>query len=110
MNVPLPYRHETQTSIHFAVLSPHRALEASGIVGHKVQLMGDDWWERDSLRISTPDRAWCELGGLLSVPELVAGGLLDGGSESPIEYQGDFPHLMDFVRQSRTGRDRRDRA
>jgi very-short-patch-repair endonuclease len=124
MNVPLPRRHEDSAQIHVAVLSPHRALETSGVVGHKVQLMGEDSFEQDGLRISTPDRAWCELGVLLTVPELVAagdwllhyaapltsleklddalrrypnpkgkaklriaGGLLDGGSESPMESE-----------------------
>jgi very-short-patch-repair endonuclease len=60
--------------IHVAVISPHRALEGVGMVGHKIQPMGNDSWELDGLRLSTPERAWCELGVLLSIPELVAAG------------------------------------
>lgn len=74
MHVPLPFRHELVHAIHIAVISPHRALEGRGVIGHKVQLMGDDSWELSGLRLSTPDRAWCELGVLLSIPELVAAG------------------------------------
>jgi very-short-patch-repair endonuclease len=74
MNVPLPYRHQDTDDIHIAVISPHRALESRGVIGHKVQLMGNDSWELDGLRLSSPDRAWCELGILLSIPELVAAG------------------------------------
>jgi very-short-patch-repair endonuclease len=36
--------------------------------------MGDDSWELRGLRLSTPHRAWCELGVQLSIPELVAAG------------------------------------
>ena len=74
MHVPLPFRHESIDAIHVAVVSPHRALEGRGVIGHKVQLMGDDAWELYGLPLSTPDRAWCELGVLLSIPELVAAG------------------------------------
>jgi very-short-patch-repair endonuclease len=37
-------------------------------------LTGDDSWGLQGLRVSTPDRAWCELGVQLSLPELVAAG------------------------------------
>jgi very-short-patch-repair endonuclease len=74
MNVPLPYRHQALDQVHVAVISPHRALEGQGVIGHKIQPMGDDSWELHGLRLSTPERAWCELGVLLSIPELVAAG------------------------------------
>jgi very-short-patch-repair endonuclease len=74
MNVPLPYRHQRTEAIHIAVISPHRALEGRGGVGHKIQLMGDDSWTMGGLSLSAPARAWCELGVQLSIPELVAAG------------------------------------
>lgn len=74
MGVPLPRRLADQTELHVAVVSPHRAFEGRGTIGHKVQLMGGDWWIRNGLRLSTPERCWCELARLLSVPELVAAG------------------------------------
>jgi very-short-patch-repair endonuclease len=74
MHMPLPIRHQSADAVHVAVVSPHRALEGRGVIGHKIQLMGDDSWELDGLCLSTPDRAWCELGVLLSMPELVAAG------------------------------------
>jgi very-short-patch-repair endonuclease len=36
--------------------------------------MGDDSWEVNGLPLSRPERAWCELGVLLTIPELVAAG------------------------------------
>ena len=82
MGAPLPIRHQGTEVIHVAVISPHRALEGRGVIGHKVQLMGDDWWELHGVRLSTPDRAWCELGVQLSMSELVAAGdwLINAGS------------------------------
>ena len=74
LNAPLPFRLANESSIHVAVVSPHRALEGRGVTGHKVQLMGGDSWMLRGLPVSTPERAWCELGVLLSIPELVAVG------------------------------------
>ena len=74
MCMPLPMRHQNLEAVHIAVISPHRALEGRGVVGHKIQLMGSDSWQFHGLSVSTPERAWCELGVLLSIPELVAVG------------------------------------
>jgi very-short-patch-repair endonuclease len=74
MHVPLPLRLQTESAIHVAVISPHRALEGRGVTGHKVQLMGGDSWQFQGLQVSAPDRVWCELGILLSISELVAAG------------------------------------
>ena len=74
MGIPLPPRHGSSEAIHVAIVSPHRGLEGVRVIGHKVQLMGGDSWTRDGLIMSTPARAWCELGVLLSIPELVAAG------------------------------------
>ncbi len=74
MAVPLPRRLSGTEKIHVAIVSPHRGLEGARVIGHKVKLMGGDSWTLNGLRISTPARAWCELGVLLTVPELVAAG------------------------------------
>ena len=52
--------------------------------GDRLQLMGDDSWELHGLRVSTPDRVWCELGDLLSIPELVAAGDWLNNIDSPL--------------------------
>jgi very-short-patch-repair endonuclease len=74
MSIPLPQRLAGSRAIHVAIVSPHRGLEGVRVIGHKVQLMGGDSWTREGLILSTPARAWCELGILLSIPELVAAG------------------------------------
>jgi very-short-patch-repair endonuclease len=74
MNFPLPPRLSATKTIHVAVPSPHRGLEGTRVIGHKVKLMGDDWRLIGDLRVSSPTRVWCELAVLLSVPELVAVG------------------------------------
>ena len=74
MGLPLPFRVERETSLHVAVPSPARALRVSGVVGHKAQLMGDDVRDWHGLPISSPERAFCELGAYLQLDELVAVG------------------------------------
>jgi very-short-patch-repair endonuclease len=74
MSIPLPQRLDESNAIHVAIISPHRGLEGVRVIGHKIQPMGHDSWTNDGLVLSTPARAWCELGVLLSVAELVAAG------------------------------------
>lgn len=41
-----------------------------GIVGHALQVGSDDMRLWHGLRVSTPERHWCDLGAVLSVPDL----------------------------------------
>lgn len=74
MSIPLPPRVDKRGAIHVAIVSPHRGLEGVRVIGHKVQLMGGDVWHQGGLLMSSPARVWCELGVLLTIPELVAAG------------------------------------
>ena len=74
LGLPLPHRLQRERAIHVAVPSPTRGIKARGVVGHKVQLMGDDRVLWHGVPVSAPPRAFCELAGLLSLPELVAVG------------------------------------
>ena len=74
LSLPLPWRMEQETSLHVAVPAPNRGLRVRGIVGHKVQLMGDDVRSWRGLPISSPDRVFCELSAVLDLPDLVAVG------------------------------------
>ena len=74
MGLPLPLAHHKDLTIHVAVPAPSRSSVAKGVSGHKVQLMGGDSREWHGLRVSTPERVWCELGAVLSLPDLVAVG------------------------------------
>lgn len=74
MHIPLPRLLQSTTQLHVAVPAPSRSPRAKGIVGHKIQLMGNDTVVWNGLRHSSPERAWCELGPLLQLDELVAAG------------------------------------
>lgn len=84
MRLPLPLPLERSLLLHVAVPAPVRAPESRGIIGHKVQLMGGDLRVWAGLRISSPERTWCELGSVLSVPDLVAVGDYLIHRQSPI--------------------------
>lgn len=72
--VPLPLALEQSPLLNVAVPWPARASSARGVLGHSVQLMGNDSHEIAGLRLSTPTRLWCELGAVLTLRELVAAG------------------------------------
>jgi very-short-patch-repair endonuclease len=72
--IPLPTWALRRTDIDVAVISPARALRGTGIVGHKVQPMGDDVHELRGMPLSSPVRTWLELAAPMSLPELVAAG------------------------------------
>lgn len=94
MSVPLPQRLSETGAIHVAIVAPHRGLEGVRVIGHKVQLMGNDSWVRDGLRLSTPARAWCELGVLLSIPELVAAGDFIIRTDAPLATHADLVEAL----------------
>lgn len=74
MGFPLPARLENSPLLHVAVPAPRRALSASGIIGHKLQVRRDQLRMLGGLRICSPELVWCQLASILSLPDLVAAG------------------------------------
>lgn len=74
--LPLPRDIEGDTRLHVAVPHPRRAPRSRGVIGHKfiVQPSRGEVVEIDGLRVSSPERAWCELGALLDLEALVVAG------------------------------------
>jgi len=74
MGIPLPLRYERATELHVAVPAPQRALRGRGIVGHKLQFERSLVIDFDGIRVSNAAGTWCQLGSILTVPDLVAAG------------------------------------
>jgi very-short-patch-repair endonuclease len=72
--VPLPARLEHAPELHVAVPHPTRAPEGKGVRGYCVRVAEGDVRLWDGLRVSSPERLWCELSAVLTVPQLVAAG------------------------------------
>jgi very-short-patch-repair endonuclease len=72
--IPLPLRLSTSRELHVSVPRTRRAVDARGIVGHRVTLSADDWDNRFGFPVTTPERTWCDLASVLTLPELVAAG------------------------------------
>ena len=74
--VPLPLVHERDPRLHVAVPNPRRAPRSRGIVGHKFLVHPErgEVVAVAGLRVSSPERAWCELGAVLDLRELVRAG------------------------------------
>jgi hypothetical protein len=74
--VPLPRRARWEHSrlLDVSVPAPGRAPRRNGIAGHSVRISLGDVTVKAGLPVSTPERTWCELGGALTVDELVVAG------------------------------------
>lgn len=72
--IPLPSRLERSQFLHVGVPAPARAPRVEGVVGHKFQIEESDIRDWHGLRVTTPERTWCDLATSLSVPDLVAAG------------------------------------
>lgn len=69
--LPLP---RLPSLLHVSVPAPGRAPRRPGVVGHSVRVAFGDVVVTDGLPMSSLPRAWCELGALLTVEELVVVG------------------------------------
>ena len=74
MRIPLPWKLETTRRLHVAVPAPRTAPTGRGIRGHSVTAGASDVRSWNGLRISTPERTWCDLAARLTLPQLVAAG------------------------------------
>ncbi len=74
LGIPLPQRLESLPELHIAVPHPRRAPTGRLVRGHSTSTSATDVQLRYGLRVSSAARTWCELGGALSVPDLVAAG------------------------------------
>jgi len=74
MQIPLPRKLEQSRTVHVAVPAPRTAPTGKGIRGHAVRLDASDVGLWGDLRITSPDRTWCDLAAKLTLPQLVAAG------------------------------------
>ncbi|WP_202565774.1 hypothetical protein [Agreia sp. COWG] len=73
-SMPLPSRLSGRTELHISVPSERRAVDAKGIIGHRTTLGHRDSDRRFGYLVTTPERTWCDLAAMLTLPELVAVG------------------------------------
>jgi hypothetical protein len=74
MGVPIPARYRRERIVHVSVPHPHRAPIGRGVRGHSVRGSALDMRIWDGVRISSPERLWCELSGSLDDIELIVAG------------------------------------
>ncbi len=70
---PLPPQHELEP-LHVTSPAPGRALRYRGTIGHSTRLMPDDVNNWSGIPVTSPERTWCDLASVLSLPDLVAVG------------------------------------
>lgn len=74
LGLPLPRRHEVEDALHIAVIPPFRASKCRGVIGHQARVDPAHVIVWSGLRIPRPPEVWIQLGGLLSIDELVQAG------------------------------------
>lgn len=72
-NIPLPLRLERELKLHVSVVAPARAPRRPLIVGHQ-RSTAFPRQERLRLPVVTAPHAWCDLGEMLALHDLVAAG------------------------------------
>jgi very-short-patch-repair endonuclease len=74
LDVPLPRRLETASTIHVALPRPGRAPRGAGISGHSFGVPEHAICIVAGVRMTRPERTWCDLAAVLDVDELVIAG------------------------------------
>jgi very-short-patch-repair endonuclease len=74
MGVPVPLAMERQQLVHVSVAHPRRAVQIDGVRGHSVRYRPTDAQVWHGVRVSAPERVWCEMGAVLGLGDLVAVG------------------------------------
>ncbi len=74
MRFPLPRRLEATRPLHVGIAEPGRAVDARGIVGHRLRIAPAELAAWGALRHTGPVRTWLDLASGLSLVELVAVG------------------------------------
>lgn len=74
IGAPLAIEFEQEPLLHLSVPSPHRALSAAGLRGHKLQLSATDLTALRGIRATSAARTWCDLSTMLGIHDLVAVG------------------------------------
>lgn len=72
--VPLPSEFEMSKILRVGVAAPKRAPSGKGIVGSALNVAEGEVRHWRGLRVSSPAHTWCQLGRVLTVPDLVAAG------------------------------------
>ncbi|TXK18525.1 endonuclease domain-containing protein [Homoserinibacter sp. GY 40078] len=75
-DLPLPMRIRDDPTLHVAVPNPRRGPRSRGVAGHKFVVVpaAGEVIPHEGLRISSPERSWCESGAQLTLDELVIAG------------------------------------
>ncbi|PRY69626.1 hypothetical protein B0I08_102303 [Glaciihabitans tibetensis] len=72
--IPVPARVDGAIRYHVTRAAPDRVASSLGVCGHGLKMGADDVVEHDRVRLTSVERTWCDLGGLLALPDLVAAG------------------------------------
>jgi hypothetical protein len=74
LGIPLPPRLDNDPRTHATLAAPGRVSRTRNIIGHGLKMRLGDLVTIDRVLVTGPERTWCDLGGFLSLPELVAAG------------------------------------
>jgi very-short-patch-repair endonuclease len=94
--VPLPHRLEQSPVVHVGVPRAKHPPRGRGVLGHRLSVSSDDVRSWCGLRVAAPEQVWCQLGELLSLPDLVAAGDFLIRRDLPLTTHG---RLGEAVRQ-----------
>jgi very-short-patch-repair endonuclease len=92
---PLPPEVEASAALHISAPSPAPRPHARGILGHSLSVPEAELRTRAGLRLTSPTRTWLDLGGMLSLGDLVAVGDYFIHWRAPLATEGELRNLID---------------
>lgn len=107
--LPLPSGVASPDALDVSVAAPHRAPRAAGIRGHQLAPHLVSVRTRDGMTLASPAATWAQLGGILTLDDLVAAGdaILhrprtdDGHRTGPEAARGTLAHLEAAIEAGR---------
>jgi hypothetical protein len=70
----LPLPRGVDPRLHVSYPNGHRPTRVGGVAGHHLVIRADEVTVLDGIPITTPERTWCDLAGLIGFEDLVAAG------------------------------------
>lgn len=99
--IPLPPRLEEDPRLHVTVQAPRGAPRGARLIGHSLRMSLAEVVRFDTVSVTSVERTWCDLAGMLTMPELVAAGDYLIHWKDPLTTQHSLAEQVGYLRNRR---------
>lgn len=99
--IPLPARLSEDPRLHVTVQAPRGAPRGARVIGHSLRMPGMEVVRTQNVNVTSMERTWCDLAGMLTMPELVAAGDYLVHWKEPLTTQYMLAEQVGYLRNRR---------